>query len=223
MGRDELQKLKNLAAERAVTLNDILLRDMIVTVDRWNRAHGFGRSGACRINVPVYVRGRGGAEIPASNGIGFAFVTLDPAKFADGAALLTAVHEQMEQIKKWKLALYFLGGVAIASRVRPLLSWALRRKKSFATVVLSYLGPALAHSPLPRQDGRLICGNVVLMGIAGVPPVRPLTLGAMVVVEYAGELVVSLRCDPRGFRPVDTRALLDEYVAALTETARGQG
>jgi hypothetical protein len=63
-----------------------------------------------------------------------------------------------------------------------------------------------------------VCGNVVLERVAGVPPIRPLTRSAMVVGEYAGEMIVIVRCDPRYFRPEDTRAFLEAYVQKLRET-----
>ena len=87
--------------------------------------------------------------------------------------------------------------------------------------MLSYLGRVLARTPLPRQDGRLVAGNVVLERVGGVPPVRPLTRAAIVVLEYAGEISISLRCDPHLFTPGDTRALLEIYVSQIRATIRG--
>ncbi len=221
--RDETERYKAVAANQNVTLNDLLLRDMLLTVREWNKAHGEEHDGRVRVNVPVYVRGRAGFDIPASNGIGFAFPSVDLSRTADRAAVLREVNKLMRQVKNWKLALYFLGGLAAAMRFGGLVRWALRRKRPMATVVLSYLGPALQQSPLPRRDdGKLICGNVVLEQMAGVPPVRPLTRASVVVLEYGGELTVGMRCDAHLFGPSDTRALLSALVAQIRETIRVQ-
>ncbi|MEX2114788.1 MAG: hypothetical protein WD845_16465 [Pirellulales bacterium] len=212
---EQTQQLKKAAAARSVTANDLLLRDALVVIRDWNLAGGARRVGACRINMPVYVRGRGVPPMPASNGIGFSFVTVNPDRHSDDA-ILTEVHEQTQQIKQWKLALYFLGGLAAASNYPSIIRWTLGRRRPFATFVLSNLAQALAVSPLPRRaDGCLICGNVVLEHVAGVPPVRPLTRASMVVLEYGGRLAIALRCDAHLFRTADTRALLDQYVAQV--------
>ncbi len=215
LSAEKTRQLKKAAAARSVTANDLLLRDALVTMREWNRACGAPPIGACRINMPVYVRGRGVPPMPASNGIGFSFVTVNPDGRSD-EAILAAVHEQTQQIKQWKLALYFLGGLAAAGNYPRAIRWMLRRRRPFATFVLSNLAQALVASPLPRRDdGRLICGNVVLEHVAGVPPVRPLTRASMVVLEYGGRLAIALRCDTHLFRPADTRALLNAYVAQV--------
>jgi hypothetical protein len=217
--RDETDRLVRVAAENRVTINDLLIRDALIATRQWNRQQGDRSSGKIRVNVPVYVRGRVGADIPASNGIAFAFVALDPDRFSDRRTLLAAVHVQMEHIKRWKLGLFFLGGLAIAQRYQRLMHWVLRRERSLATIVLSNMGRAFAHSPLPRDNGRLVCGNVVLDQVRGAPPIRPLTRGALLVDEYAGQWSISLRCDPRYFSAGDTRALLDAFVRQVRQTA----
>jgi hypothetical protein len=221
MTRDETRQLKEQAGRCGVTLNDLLLRDLFLTVKDWNASRQPGGIGRCRVNVPVYVRGREGGDIPASNGIGFAFVALDPGQFADSQALLAAVHEQSVAIKRGKLALYFLGGLAIASKFKGLVPWALRRKKPFATVVLSYVGRVLTQTPLPQRNRRLVCGNVTLERLSGVPPLRALTRAAFLAGEYAGELTIALSCDPQFFEPDETRALLNAYIDRARATIRG--
>jgi hypothetical protein len=208
-------QLKKAAAARSVTPNDLLLRDAFVTIRQWNESAGMPHRGACRINMPVYVRSRNAPTIPASNGIGFAFVTITPKGRSDDW-ILDEVHVQTQQIKHWKLALYFLGGLATAIKRPRLVRRVLDRKRPLATMVLSNLAQVLTTSPLPRlADGRLICGNVVLEHVAGVPPVRPLTSASMVVMEYAGRLAIALRCDTHTFRPRDTHALLDLFVSQV--------
>ena len=60
----------------------------------------------------------------------------------------------------------------------------------------------------------------MLERITCVPPIRPLTRAAFAMYEYAGELSISLRCDPQCFKPVDCQTLLDEFAARVTQTAR---
>jgi len=215
----EADAYREAAMRHSVAQNDLMIRDLILAIDDWNRRQLATSRAACRVNVPVNVRGREGADIPASNRLGFGFVTIPPRKFSNHEKLLHAVHAQTEQIKQWKLALYFLGGLGLATLVPGAVPASLRWKKSFATVVLSNIGRLMAHSRLPRSEDRLLCGNVILEHITGAPPIRRNTRAALIVGEYGGTTTISLRCEPRLFNSVDTRALLDTYVARLRETA----
>jgi hypothetical protein len=219
MTRAETVQLARTAAGLGVTINDLLIRDALIAARKWNREQGDRSRTPIRVNVPVYVRGREGADIPASNGIAFAFVAVDPDRFPDRRALLAAVRRQTARIKRWKLGLFFLGGLAIAQRCGGLTPWMLRRKRSLATLVLSNVGRALARCPLPRENGRLVCGNVVLDDIRGVPPIRPLTRAAILIGEYAGQRTISVRCDPHYFSAADTRSLLDTFARQVRQTA----
>jgi hypothetical protein len=214
----ELESYQNVAASLGVTANDLLARDVLLALDDWNRAQGAASIAPCRLNIPVNVRGREGADIPASNRIGFAFVDARKRDFADRATLLQVVHRQTEQIKKWKLALYFLGGLGLATNVRGAVPAILRWKQSFATIVLSNVGRLFGHSKLPRREGQLVCGDVVLKHVTGVPPIRPNTRAAFIIAEYAGTTIISARCDPRFFDRAQTRALLETFIARIRET-----
>lgn len=215
----EAAAYRQAAMRHSVAQNDLMIRDLILAIDDWNRRQRAASRAACRVNVPVNVRGREGADIPASNRLGFGFVTIPSREFGNRERLLQAVHAQTEQIKQWKLALYFLGGLGLATIIPGAVPASLRWKKSFATVVLSNIGRLMAHSRLPRSQDQLVCGNVILEHITGAPPIRRNTRAALIVGEYGGTTTISLRCEPRLFSPADTRALLDTYIARLRETA----
>jgi hypothetical protein len=215
----EAEAYRQAASALSMAQNDLLICDLMLAIGDWNRRQRAVSGAACRVNIPVNVRGREGADIPASNRLGFAFVTASPRDLADRDRLLQIVHAQTEQIKQWKLALYFLGGLGLATLLPGAVPASLRWKKSFATVVLSNIGRLMAHSRLPRREDRLICGNVILEHITGAPPIRRNTRAALIVGEYGGRTTISLRCEPQLFRPSETRSLLDTYVARLRETA----
>jgi hypothetical protein len=214
----EAEAYRQAALRQSMAQNDLMIRDLMLAIDDWNRRQCAASRAACRVNVPVNVRGREGADIPASNRLGFAFVTANPTDFGDRDKLLRIVHAQTEQIKQWKLALYFLGGLGLATLFPGAVPASLRWKKSFATVVLSNIGRLMEHSRLPRSEDRLVCGNVILEHITGAPPIRRNTRAALLVGEYGGRTTISLRCEPRLFSPAETRALLNTYVARLRET-----
>lgn len=218
LDRDETAALRRVAGAHGVTANDLLLRDFLLTVGSWNERHAAGLR--LRVNVPVNVRRRDEMRMPAANRIGFGFVTTHGADLGDPAKLLEQVRGETTRIKEWKLGLYFLGGLAFAARVPLLLSWALRRNRSFATAVLSNVGRFVPDTSPARRRERWTCGDLELTRAAGVPPLRKLTRAAAIIIEYAGELTLCLRCDPHYFDPSATRELLDSFAARLRQTLR---
>jgi hypothetical protein len=218
LNRQDVARLQHVASSRGVTLNDVLLRDAFLALRLWNGSHGGDVRHPIRLNVPVNLRERGDEDMPATNRIGFAFVTDQPRNAPDPQTLLAAVREQTDRIKNWKLGLYFLGGLAIARGLPGAIPWSLRRQHSFATMVHSNLGRIFARSALARPDGRLAAGNVVFDRLVAVPPVRRLTHAGFLILEYAGELTICLRGTGKLFDSAANRVLLDAYVRQLRET-----
>lgn len=213
------RRLRALAGSLGMTINDLMLRDMFQTVAAWNRRHGQRGNPWIRINMPASIRERDDQVMPAANLLSFTFLTRRARQCEDGAKLLATIQQETEAIKNWRLGWYFLGGLAMACGIRGMVPWFLRRNRSFATVVLSNVGRVLHRTPLPREGRQLVCGDVVLKRITGVPPVRPLTRASVAVVTYAEETAVCLRCDPRLFTVEQSRAFLAEYIARLKESA----
>jgi hypothetical protein len=215
-----VRRLRAKAGSLEMTMNDLLLRDMFLTIQEWNQRHGQRGNPWLRINMPASMRERDDQAMPAANLLGFSFLTHRDRECTDAARLLARIHEETEAIKNWRLGWYFLGGLAAASGIPGMVPWFLRRNRSFATVVLSNLGRVLNRAPLPREGRKLVCGDVVLQRVLGVPPVRHLTRASMAVVTYADETTFNLRCDPRLFTVEQTRQLLAGYVARLEATGR---
>lgn len=215
-----VRRLRALAGSLGATINDLVIRDMFQTLGAWNRRHGQRGNPWIRINMPSSLRERDDQFMPAANLLSFTFLTRRVRQGTDDARLLATIQEETEAIKNWRLGWYFLGGLAMACGVRGMVSWFLGRNRSFATVVVSNVGRVLTRTPLPRKGRQLICGNVLLTRVTGVPPIRPLTRASLVIVTYAEETALCLRCDPRLFTVEQSRALLAEYVARLEATAR---
>ncbi|MEX0978522.1 MAG: hypothetical protein WDZ48_06705 [Pirellulales bacterium] len=216
LSRSESARLHALAESLDVTTNDLLLRDLLLALADWNRRHGGDARRPLRINVPMSVRGQHDARMPAANRIGFGFVTAELVD--DPRQLLETVSGQTRRMKQWKLGLYFLGGLSMASRVPAVLRWALRRNQSLATAVLSNVGRFVADPLLARPEDLWTCGDVVLKHVTGMPPIRKLTRAAVLVIEYGGEIALSLRCDPRFFDVEQTRALLGDFTGRVRQT-----
>ncbi len=214
----ESSSLRRAAERLRVTTNDLLLRDFLLVLKQWNADHGAGSQGRLRINVPVNVRTRADAAMPVANRIGYGFVTAKVSEVDDPRKLLEVVKSETGRIKDWKLALYFLGGLAFGKTIPGLLPWAMRRRCSFATAVLSNVGRFNADPTNRDRHARWTCGDLTLEWIGGVPPVRQLTRAAVIVIDYAGRTSLCLRTDPHYFDAVSSRKLLDALAARVRQT-----
>ena len=221
LGPELTAKLRRVASEAGVTVNDLLLCDMFVTMRRWNAEHGQadGRS-RLRILMPQNLREPEDAATPAANIMSFAFLTRRSDRCQDSRGLRKSVHTETEAIRRGRLSAYFLGSLATALAAG-LLDRLLASRICFSTVVLSNFGVPTRRfvAEFPRTAEGLVVGNTVFCGVTGVPPTRPGTRAAFAVVSSSQDLTISLKCDPRHFGPIDAARLLDEYVNQVAATA----
>ncbi len=217
---EDVRELRRISTSHGVTFNDVLLRDLFLTLQGWNEAHAEQGPRRFRINVPTNLRARPDQFMPAANVLSFAFLTRDSVDCRDPRELLRSIHAETTRIKQLRLGLYFVGGLRFGCHIPGLVRWSLRRKGSFATAVLSYVGRVFVRTRLPRQDGKLVCGNVVLQRVAGVPPVRPGTRASLAVILYGGSTSIHLRCDPHYFNAPQTQQLLGAYLDQIRQTIR---
>ncbi|OHB77971.1 MAG: hypothetical protein A2W31_08020 [Planctomycetes bacterium RBG_16_64_10] len=205
-------RLRQAATQARCTVNDILLCGLFLAVRAWNEQRG-QPDGLFRINLPVRIRDRGDARLPSTNSLTFTFLTREARACDTWQGLLQGICRETAAIKRYQLGLYFVGGLAVLGRVPGLLPWFLRRPTCRATAVLSNVGRVFPRTRLPRRAGQIVCGGAVLRSVAGVPPLRPLTRAAIVVLTYAGRTSIHLRCDPHCF----DRAAQDEFLTAYIE------
>lgn len=222
LDKTTLKNLRQKARARGVALNSLLLHDLFVMLGKWQTQNGGRATDRLRVNVPVSLRGAGDKRLPAAIRLSYAFLTRRVRDCREGALFLQSIHAEMAKIKNRHLALRFLGGVAVAGRVGGMLKWFLNRKRTYATIVLSNLGRVLNVKQLPRRQRRLVCGDVVLEQVSGVPPIRPLTRAAIAVVSYADEVAVCLQGDSKYFDSTQVSELLELYVARLKQSAHGE-
>lgn len=219
LDRDLTGRLRRAAGAQGCTLNHLLVRDALVACRRWNLAHGARDGGWLRVNMPTSLRERADLATPAANLLSFGFVGAKARQCDAPERLLTEVARQVELIKRNRLELFFLGGLEIARKRPGMIPRMLEGRRSFATVVVSYLGQLFARSRLTGRDGRVAVDGAVLESIGGTPPIRPLTRAAIVAFRYAGQAWIHVRCEPQLFSPRQTREFLDLYVDQLVRGA----
>lgn len=212
-----LADLKTAAKRAGVTLNDLLIRDLLLAIDAWNARHNAEACGRClRVSVPVNLRLPADAELPATNVVSMVFVDRRVKATTKAAWLLKSIRIDTWFIKRFRLALVFTWIVEALGACRGGFAKLLSREGSLATAVLSNLGTQFHDLPLGYLGNRVIVGDALLDSITFLPPVRRGTNAALGVVTYGGELMVSMQFAPAAISRLladDLLRLFDEQLA----------
>jgi hypothetical protein len=213
---DEVQKLAAAVADAKVTANDWLLRDFFVAVDDFRARHQAAAQDAwIRISVPMNLRGEFDKRMPAANVVSMVFLDRRSRQIADSAGLLGSIHREMDSIRRRQLGLIFVVSLW-GLRLLPggMAKW-VDRDCCEATCVLSNLGRAMADSPLPRRNARIVAGNVVLEGVDFFVPVRKGTAASMAMIYYAGGLNLCMHYDSRYITEDQADDLMATYLRKI--------
>ena len=221
LDRADSQLLRAAATDRGAMLNDLLLRDMFLTLDDWNRHQNpKRRPPRLRIMMPTDMRVSQDCEMPAANLTSYTFLTRDVRDWSSSDELLSSIQAETQSIKSRHSGTKFMSMVAWASRRQKLLPYLAARNICLATVVLSNAADPSRRftAKFKRDAGRIVCGNLVLESISGVPPLRAKTRTTFSISQYDRRVTVSLRCDPHCFRAENTSTLLDLYMRRLRQS-----
>lgn len=220
--RDEHRQLRDAADRLGVFLNDLLLRDLFLTLAQWNeRQRGAGRRRPICIMMPTDLRSADDYLMPSANMTGYTFLSRGRRELKSPDALLESIREQTAVIKHERTGAAWADMAYGASTVRGLLPFLLARNLCFATAVLSNIADPSRRftATFARDSRRVICGDTILEEITGVPPLRRNTRAVFSTSQYGNRLAISLRCDPHYFRREDTEELLQMYCKQLAESA----
>jgi hypothetical protein len=222
--RAATRRLRNAASRANVTLNDILVRDLMETLDEWNRESG----GACPrklicVLIPTSLRGPADDQLPAANVLGYLFLGRKRKEMLDSRRLLADIGEEMSEYVKAQHGWLFVQGLQSAQRIPYLvpLSSTMLSRRCMSTAVLSHMGNRLnsISSRLKTVGDVIHVGNMTLDEIRCVPPMRYGTHVTVGTYVFGSRLMVNLRCDPVTFGVGQTRQFLDRYIARLKRTA----
>ena len=216
--RDEYRQLRDAASQAGAMFNDLLLAEMFMAMRDWNRQHTKSwRRQWLRIMMPTDLREKEDILMPAANMTAYSFITRRADACDQPGNLLRGIRDETLQIKREKRGKQFIDGVMASKYIPGLLRFLLNRNRCLATLILSNVGDPSRRflARFPRAGGKIICGNLRLERVAGVPPLRPQSRATVSIVTYGRELAVHVRCDSQTMSRADARAFLGTYVARL--------
>ncbi|MCC9607897.1 hypothetical protein LOC68_02790 [Blastopirellula sp. JC732] len=213
--------LRRFSTDSKVTLNDLLLRDLFLTLHEQIESQGYPvKRRQLRVLMPQNLRGKGDNAMPTTNDVGFAFLTRRGDFCQKPEELRKSLAWETSAIRGDRLSRYFIGGLAGIQSVgaHP---WIVNGRFCFATAVLTNLGNSWRRfaTKLPMANGGLVAGNLVYDSLIGLPPVRPRTAAAFSVTTTADQIYLSLKQDQFQFTRQESTDLLKMFAAKVTQTA----
>ncbi|MBR0224455.1 MAG: hypothetical protein IJL92_00210 [Thermoguttaceae bacterium] len=200
MTHEETSDYVHRTRERGVTVNDELLTDFFLTMDKWlTDVRHDQKNGLLRVMAPINLRTERHLKASISNVVSAVFIDRTRRKIKKGKEnLLQSVAKEMLWVKKTGQRYWFLLLLNTLHNMPGLLRLTLRIPLCRSTGVFSNLGRVLEDSPLKRDEqGRLMLGDVVLEHIDGKASLRHKTALSAVTLTYAGELSLCVCYDSR--------------------------
>ncbi len=222
--REETAVLHETARRLGVRTNDLLTRDVFLALGEWRARHGAGiqDDGAwLRMMVPIDLRARGDRLLPAANMVGSVFLDRRNREFADPGKLLAGIASDLQYIKNNRLGLIFIYSLRALGLLPGGLKRNARRNQCTVSSIFSNTGKLLRRCPLPKENGRLVAGDLTLEQIDGVAPIRPYNCVTFLAIEYAGRLTMTLHYDPRTVGGPQADDLAATFARRVQETVSG--
>jgi hypothetical protein len=221
---EQLLALRREADSRGATVNDLLLTSLVRALHTWNQRYAAGRkSRPVRVMMPTNQRIGEDRSLSAANVLSYAMLDRTARESAVPAELLDSVRRETAAIARHNLSIRFMISLGVAGRWPRLLQYALKRRGSWATAVLSNLGDVSRRSRKRYrwESGCLVAGGLRLEAIYGAPPIRRGTRVALGVSVFRQRLTIAALFDPRHFSADDQEEFLDRFRAALAELVGG--
>jgi hypothetical protein len=198
---------------RKVTVNDLLIRDLFLSMNNCRKLWGNSDGGWLRVSMPMSLRTELHERMPASNNVTMVFLDRRGRSCSDTTTLLRGINRETNWIKQAEQKHVLLLSLNICNLLPGGIGRMLRMRECRATAVLSNLGRVFELLPvLRRSDGRLIIGKTVLEDVEASPPIRYGTLISASVLTYAGRLRLILRYDAKNMTQNQADQLLQSYI-----------
>jgi hypothetical protein len=213
----DYQRLRAGARKAGTGVNDLLIRDFFAAIGVWRSARGGGAAlDWIRLAIPVSLRDRTDLALPAANVFGMVALDRRAKSLANRDRLLRRAREDMDMVKKWRLALTFPALLALRRSWLGGIPAYCARPAVRATAVLTNDGRIFAHSPLLNSAQQVeLPGAIVLQDVAVSLPCRPGTAALLAVGVYAGAMFADLTYDPHALSAGDASGLLQAFADQL--------
>lgn len=218
------RRLRQIARKHDVTVNELLLRELMLVLEEWNRRHVKVRDwNSISILIPTNLRNLDHDQMPATNIVSYVAFQRKIRELRDPARLLKSLKQESQFYKRWRFGAAFLDSLKVMRWMPGLLRLVLAYPRSLSTAIFSCIGDPslaiLANFPV-NAEGNPIMGNLVFDDLNTAPPIRPRTHASFTTWHFSNKLRLGVRCDSSVFDEASAQELLNLFadrVEALTQ------
>ncbi|MCM2374734.1 chromosome condensation protein [Aporhodopirellula aestuarii] len=211
------KKLRHVAEARGQATNELLIQQLLVSLNTWSDLQGDRHRGKYCIMMPMDLREADTRLSTAANLVTYALIRRRRSECVDTPQLIDSLAQELLKLKHTRHTTPFMNVMAFLTRVPTWLKRGFAGRRRLATAIVSNTGdPTKRFSvSFPSVKGLLKAGNLLMTDINGVPPMRNGTRLTISVFTYRRVLKICLRCDPQRFSVEDSRDFLNHYVASI--------
>ncbi|MCE3014999.1 MAG: hypothetical protein LW870_03975 [Pirellula sp.] len=217
--KEESQRLRQAVQVCEKTVNDVVAGIVFEACLKLLQTQAtFRDNDWLRMMVPISMRGSEEyRRQTACNIVSCVFLDRVPAQIKDRATLLQSVHDELELIKKNRLAFLFVFSIWLRKMFT--LPWPNATGKvpsrCQTSVVFSNLGRVFSDGRAATR--RFVAGDVTLENVAILAPLSPWMMATFVATQYVGEQQLTLRYDSRWISELQARSLVDHCQQQLQQ------
>lgn len=219
--REQTELLKQNAKQHGATLNDYLAGLVFEACDELRRDQAaYNQAEWLRMMVPMSLRNAQTQQLSACNVVSCVFLDRTGQQIAHRPELIRSIHDEMELIKRNRLAFMFIFSLWLRKvwrfRARRATLVAAKPRRCQTSMVFSNMGRIFETSRLPiTPDGQVQADQLKLTGLEVLAPVAPLMHVAIMTFHYAGRITLSLRYDGQAISGTNAARLLQRIAQRI--------
>ena len=209
------------AKKRGVSVNDLLIRDLLSAIFSLQKNHGvYVEDNVIRLMIPMDMRRPGDERMSAANVVSSIFIDRCGRQGEDSDHLLQSIHDEMQAIKRNELGFTFIFSLKLGDGLPGRIAGTVRGEKCRISSILTNVGQVLGDGPLPRDHGRIVVGDAILEHFEFVAPLRPYLVATFAVATYAGQIRITMQFNADALSDAQADALIQNLVAAVRATGK---
>ncbi|HUP81652.1 MAG TPA: hypothetical protein VM260_24080 [Pirellula sp.] len=209
------------AKKRGVSVNDLLIRDLLSAIFSLQKNHGvYVEDNVIRLMIPMNMRRPGDERMSAANVVSLIFIDRCGRQCKDSDHLLQSIHDEMQIIKRNELGFTFIFSLKLGDGLPGRIAGTVRGEKCRVSSILTNVGQVLGDGPLPRDNGRIVVGDSILEHFEFVAPLRPYLAATFAVATYAGQIRITMQFNADALSDAQADALMQNLVAAVRATGK---
>ena len=213
--KNYLDRYRENARLKNVSVNDLLIRDLFLSLADWNRS----QRKTCRIvrlALAVSLRVVGDSCASAANNVSMVFLDRSARKIRR-SDLLQSISNETKEIMSFRMGLSLIRVLKRLGSLRYLMAFVVRLPVCSSTAVLTNVGHVFSNSKLMGTNGKVSLGDISLESLELLAPVRPKTNAAFSINYYAGELSITMRFNSLVMTTENANQFLNQFSSRIKD------